>query len=783
MRRPAFYALAFFVCGIVLGDSFDLPITLLSSVSALALAFCLVFLLRKQTGDATFFLILALVSAGFARHELLTRDFPRNHVSNYLNLGSSVTIFGRIADEPDVREDKTFVILEVETISERGRTYPVLGRIILKIKESTFKFDYADDVKLTGFLSQPTSARNPGAFDYRRYLGRKRIFGIVNLAHAEEVEILKSTEESDYWSGVVIPLRRWIQSVFDRTLSGDHKALLSGFLLGETREISKRVYTMFRDTGTVHLLAVSGSNVWLVVAVILGALTLFRVPKVVRIGLSLACIAIFANLVHNDPPVVRAGIMAAVVLLGTLLYKDVDLVNVVSFAGLMILFVSPVFLFDVGFQLSFASVFGILLLYPHLRKLVSTWVGRSHMKLWKWIIMPALISVSVELILFPILAYYFNMIPLVVVVANIFIVPLAGLSVVLACFTVFSAIFSFSVAGIFSASNWLCLDLTLRLTEFFASLPAAKLSISTPSTFAFLLYYLFLWMIVASLASRRKYLLFSVLIVANVFIWRLAFSRSDDPLKVTFLDVGQGSCAVVEAPNGENLIINAGERSENYDAGEYLVVPFLNHSGITEVDRLILTGTDASNFSSALSIAENRRIQTVFMPTGSDLADGQDDDSISRSLNQIVSLDSIGGITDQGARFGIHLLPYPKADLLGFRETSILVRVVYRDISFCLLDGMKKVRFCPEFDWDQLSGCSVLVLPELGDVTEIAKVITAVNPQRIIFTRHYFRYERDKIPLLMQLSFPEIGYHRTAEGGAVVCETDGTRIDIQPTLR
>lgn len=783
MRRPAFYALAFFVCGIILGDFFDLPITLLLSGSALALAFCLAFLLRKQRGDATFFLVLSLVSAGFARHELLTRDFPRNHISNYLNLGSSLTFTGTIADEPDVREDKTFVTLEAETISDRGRTYFVTGRIMLKIKQPVFKFDYADHIAFTGFLNQPTSTRNPGAFDYKRYLGRKRIFGIVNVGRADEVEILAEGEGNLYWSQVVIPARGRIQSVFDRTLSGDHKALLAGFLLGETREISKRVYTMFRDTGTVHLLAVSGSNVWLVVAVILGALTLLRVPKVVRIGLSLACIVIFANLVHNDPPVVRAGIMAGAVLLGTLLYKDVDLVNVVSFAGLIILFVSPLFLFDVGFQLSFASVFGILLLYPHLRELVSAWVGRSHARLWKWIIMPALISVSVELILFPILAYYFNMIPLVVVVANIFIVPLAGLSVVLACFTVFSAIFSLSLAGIFSAANWLCLDLTLRLTELFASLPAAKFSIPTPSTFAFLLYYLFLWMVVAWFASRRKYLLFSVLIIANVLIWRLAFSRGDDPLRMTFLDVSQGSCTVVEAPNGETLVINAGERSGNYDAGEYVVVPFLNHRGITEVDRLILTGTDAPNFSSALSVAENRKVQTVFLPRHSDFADEQNDDSISGSLNEIVFLDSVGAIGDQRARFGVHFLAYPQAGQLGSTGRAILVKMVYRDVSLCLLDGMKRVRFCPDFDWDQLSGCSVLVVPELGDVEEIIQVIAAVKPERIIFTRHYFRYEKDKIPLLMQLSFPEIEYYRTAEGGAIVCETHGRTIDVQPTLR
>ncbi len=782
MRRPALNALFIYIAGLLLGNFIDLPVVLLFPLFALTLVFCLFFLLIKDKTSAILFVILSLLLGGFFRHELQTRDFPPNHVSNFLNLDSEVTIAGKIADQPDVREDKTFITVEPERISLGEVTHISTGRIILKIKEPTFKFDYADHIKFKGYLNEPTSKRNPGAFDYKRYLNRKRIFGIVTLGGTDKVEIVDKGKGNIFLSRIVIPLRKWILGVFENTLSGNHKGLLAGFLLGETREISREVYTMFRDTGTVHLLAVSGSNVWLVIGVILGAFTLLRVPKLPATLAVLICILIFANLVHNDPPVVRAGIMAAVLLLGVLLYKDVDLINVVSFSGLVILFFSPLFLFDVGFQLSFASVFGILFLYPPLSRLVSKYAGKSHRRFWKWVIIPALISVSVELLLFPILAYYFNTIPLVIVVANIFIVPLAGLSVVLACFTIFSAIFSSFVAGIFSAFNWLCLDMTLRLTEFFASLPLAKLSIAAPSTLSFVLYYFLLWILFGSFASKKKVLLFSVLIIANMLIWRQGLSHGSRPLKLTFLDVSQGSSTVMELPNQEILLINAGEKGMNFDAGEYIILPFLNHKGITEIDRLILTDTSPLNLNSSGWIAKDRQVKDVFLPDPQNLEEETYGNLLEGLSDKFVFLDSVDAMSDEQKDFGIRFINYPETDESNLISNSILVKVVYKDISLCLFDGMKKVHFDPEFNWDNMKNCSVLVLPELGDVDQIRMVISEVKPQKILFTRHYFRYQRDKIPALMEIDFPEIEYYRTTENGAITCETNGEKLSFDLTI-
>jgi competence protein ComEC len=687
--------------------------------------------------------------------------------------------------------------VETESISLDHKTIPTLGQIILKIKESTSRFDYADKIKFKGYLNEPASRRNPGAFDYKKYLNRKRIYGMVSLSKAESIEIAEKEPGNLFSSKIVIPLKEWILGVFDRTLSGNHKALLSGFLLGETRDIPKDIYNMFRNTGTVHLLAVSGSNVGLVILIIFYFLRLVRLPKLPLTFVTLISIFIFSNLVNNEPPVVRAGIMASVALLGMLLYKDLEMTNLVSFAALVILFFYPPILFDVGFQLSFACVFGLVLIVPKLTQMASKYVDRSHKNLWRWIIYPSIASLAVEITVIPFLAYYFNLVPLVTIIANLLIVPLAGLSIMLSCVTLFSAIFSPFLASIFSASNWLCLDLTLRLTNFFSILPIAKLNMSSPSIFNILIYYLFVWLILSSIRHKKKAIIFSLVIIGTVYAWERAISTEPHLLKLTFLDVGQGNSTVIQLPDKQNFLINSGEKWGNFDSGEYVVLPFLNKKGITKIDKFILTDNDSENLNSAKSLSENVEIGEVLIPNFDSSVQKTDEDFVKNMSNKFIPLDSIKEIPVENSATGgdekneikILFLHYSSTTKSGSISGGKIIKISYKDVDFCLLDGIKSAdlkmhsQFDSGFMWEKVKNCEVLVISELGSYEDTKEIIERVKPQKIIFTRHYFRYQKDKIPTLMALEFPRIEYHRTLENGAIICKTDGKKLDFDFTIR
>ena len=161
-------------------------------------------------------------------------------------------------------------------------------------------------------------------------------------------------------SKIVIPARQYIRGLADKFLQGDEAALLLGLALGERSGLSARVQEAFSNTGTTHVLAVSGLHVVLVAFILFLILRIFRVPR--RWAALGTCFGlVFYTLLTGSPPsIVRATIMAVAVLMGGMFERQGNGLNMLGLAGLLILFFWPQSLFDVGFQLSFAATAGIL---------------------------------------------------------------------------------------------------------------------------------------------------------------------------------------------------------------------------------------------------------------------------------------------------------------------------------------------------------------------------------------------------------------------------------------
>ncbi len=259
-------------------------------------------------------------------------------------------------------------------------------------------------------------------------------------------------------------------------------------------------------------------------------------------------------------------------------------------------------------------------------------------------------------------------------------------------------------------------------------------------------------------------------------------STESDLLKLTFLDVGQGSCAVIELPDDKAFLINAGDKKGDFNSGEYVVIPFLNNGGITEIDKFILTDASSENVSSAKTIAENVDIGQLLIPQFNGSVEEIEQAFVERMSDKLISLDSVREISDAKNELGISFFDYPSTRKYAFSPHGKIVRISYKDVGFCLLDGMKKPEFDPGFAWDEVGGCEVLVISELGDHKDTKKIIQKIKPHKIIFTRHYLRYQKDKIPTMMTLEFPQIEYYRTLNSGAIICKTDGEKTDLDFTI-
>ncbi|HEX9916842.1 MAG TPA: ComEC/Rec2 family competence protein [candidate division Zixibacteria bacterium] len=773
MRRPALLAVIFFIFGILSGSFVDLPVFLLFSFLILFIILMLYFFLSGNLRMANLFLILALFLGGFFRYEILSQDFPINHITHFTGLDKYFAIEGRIVDYPDVREDRTYLVVEVEKISSGDKYLRTCGEIMVRIKQPTFRFNYGDEVRFNGYINQPTPKRNPGAFDYRKYLNSKRIFGISYLSQENKIEITRKKTANFYYSSFIYPLRSWILKLFDNTLSALPCALMSGFFLGETRDIPKSIYQMFRDTGTLHLLAVSGSNVGLVVLIFLGFLRLLRVPRLYAAIVTLAVIIVFANLVQNEPSVVRAGIMAGVALVGLLLYKNLDALNIVSFAALLILVYSPLLLFDVGFQLSFVSVFGIIWFTPKMSRFISKFILQANKNLWRWVIYPSIVSLAVELAVIPLVAYYFNFVPLVTVVANLVIVPLAGLSVFMGCLIIFLGIFSIHLASLAGWAGNLILNSTIYLLNFFAHLPVSRLKVASPSLFFMFNYYLILILVFEIGSSRRlkKILVFYLVLISSFCVWSSVLGSKPKEIGFVFLDAGRGEVALLGTADGRMVLFNAGGVWGNFNNGERIVIPYLIKYGITGLDALVLTDTSEGNLKSSQSIQREVGVKR----TVNCLQDFLENDSLSRIE---VGPDNKHK-KNSNDKLSTDLVRLKTNEKDGFQ--FCLVRVKYDKVTFCLLD--KRVYGFVD-SLPRMDSCTVLVLPEIDvDINKAETLIGLLEPKVVLLTSYDLFEKKDSFLSELRYKFPQVRSYSLRENGAVIFKTDGKNVKTKLTIR
>jgi beta-lactamase superfamily II metal-dependent hydrolase len=238
----------------------------------------------------------------------------------------------------------------------------------------------------------------------------------------------------------------------------------------------------------------------------------------------------------------------------------------------------------------------------------------------------------------------------------------------------------------------------------------------------------------------------------------------------------------VQLPDNQTFVINAGDKEGDFDSGEYVVIPFLNKYGITVIDKLILTDASGENINSAKSVAEDVKIEQLLMPQLDGSTEEIEDALVESISHKLIFLDSIKEISDERNELRISFFDYPSSRQYAFSPHGKIVKISYKDTDFCLLDGIKKMEFDSGFGWDRITGCEVLVMSELGDYESAKRIIQKIKPQQIIFTRHYLRYEKDKIPTLMALEFPQIECHRTLNSGAIICKTDGEKMDLDFTI-
>ena len=263
-------------------------------------------------------------------------------------------------------------------------------------------------------LSPP---KNPYQFNYKRYMERKGVFGRVEVI---AFSIVKNNTVD--FMGDIEKMRSHLTAVINQNFNRESDALLNTLLLGKRSDLDENIYQQYVDAGAVHILAISGLHVGIITAILL--LLLQKMPNLgfyrpLRYFILLAGLWTFALIAGASPSVLRATIMFSFVGLGTLIRRKQGRFDALMLSMLFLLLINPYYLYDVGFQLSYAAVFSIMKFYPVMRK---WWQPENKYLQWIWSLF--LVGLSAQIVVLPISLYYFHQFPILFFVSNLVVVPL-----------------------------------------------------------------------------------------------------------------------------------------------------------------------------------------------------------------------------------------------------------------------------------------------------------------------------------------------------------------------
>jgi len=763
--------------------------------------------------------------------------FPSNHVVNFLD-SRKWRIVGLIDESPIIYQDRLKLILQIRTLGEdKDNNFPVTGKIRVTVRGNFPNLSIGDKVSFTGKLRSIRNFKNPGGFDYKRYMAFKEIWG-TSYVRGKDLIVIKRNSGKGI-NKIIADARSKISDLIDNTGEGDKSAVLKALIIGDRNSISKNLKEAFNRAGAGHILAISGLHIGIVATVaffffkwILSYFKYFLwnalTVKVAAI-LSLFPVFIYGLLSGLSPSTQRAVIMVTLFLMTFLFEREHDPINTLSIAAMIILVVHPPYLFSISFQLSFIAVLAII--YGLSRVSIKSKTREQGVfQLRKKVYLFLLTSLFAILGTLPLLMLYFNQVSFVGLLANLFVVPLIGFIVVpLGLFSVL--LYPVSVYG----AVW-CINVNsellakaLDIVVWFSNLSFASIKTVTPTYFEICCYYVLGWAVLnligikhenagekdkfpggthqlynkvelkeQSVASGRKKVLVVLIVViiagaADTCYWFYNRFWHDD-LRITVIDVGQGSAALVEMPEGFNLLIDGGGFSDNstFDIGERVIAPLLWRKKIKTIDTLILSHPNSDHLNGLLYIAENFNVKRVW-------ANCDTADTIGyRKFMEIIEkkgihLPEFKEISRTHIINGAQLkLLYPADDYMdnnrkwsNLNNNSLVIKVEFGSKSFLFPgDIMSKAeKELVAISGDDLKS-NILIAPHHGSKTSNSEVfIDRVKPEIVIFSSGWKNRYRFPHPSVLK-KYKERGCRilRTDSHGAVTISTDGRFLRVLPTI-
>jgi competence protein ComEC len=624
-KYPAIKFTLLFILGILIQKFYQVDIKIVYYIfTALFIVSTFILILHKKIKSS---IILSIFSAPLLI-VFMGIILSNSHYKNQNFLPANIlkenkfTAYGTVSKIELRRGEDIVFKLNADSVSFEKNKIICKAVILSKIRDdrklkidSVYKVIFPGDfIKVEGVYVKGRSKRNPGEFDYGKYLSEQGISGTLSIYNADDIKILNN--KPDFVADIIFKIRKKIDSKISEFHNPQTSALLRGLLLADRSNIDYDTKTEFINSGVIHVLAVSGLHVGFIAFIFIILLGRFNIYlKSIITMLGLICFMIITGIPAS---VFRATIMAVVIIISFLSNRTTNLYNSLSVAALIILILDPGELFQAGFQLSFSAVLSIAAIYPIFREKIKLIPAKFNFL--KNILLFMGISLAAQLGTLPFTLIYFGKLSVIALAANLIVIPLIGLIVADAVLTLALTFILPFLAEFYASANDFFTKVLFFIVHSTGSFEYSFIRIRNFSTIDAFVFYSFIILglfFYKKLQNNFAKIIFISLIFADIL---LCYSINDknilpeNDLSVLMVDVGQGDSFLLKFPNGKTALIDAGNATSNFDNGERVILPLLNHLGIKKIDYGFVSHVDADHYGGFVSLILNKKVKKIYKP-------------------------------------------------------------------------------------------------------------------------------------------------------------------------
>jgi competence protein ComEC len=618
---PLLWLSTAFLFGILLGSITSLLKTVLLSVFILCVFLAILekrftprLALLKEWGKVSplpLAMLVAALALGAWRLPQAVGSWTSGDIAFY-NDGGEITLSAVVESLPIQTDSSTsFTARSVAISTTTASESPLVGKIQV-LASPLLKVGYGDQVKIIG---NPQTPPEEETFSYRDYLARKDIHSLIRYPRMQVI----SSGHGNPVMAALYSLRLGGYEAIRSILPQPQAALLSGILLGLDQDLPDDLTSAFQETGTAHIIAISGFNIAIISAFFFWALRLIA-SRWKAAFFSILAVFLYALLVGAEPAVMRAAIMGGMAILGTQIGRRGAGLNTLVFTAAVMCFFDPYLLWDVSFQLSFAATLGLIVIGNPLLKWFTGWLeARFPAGRARSIADPVgeylLLTLAAQIATLPLMAWHFHQVSLSAILANPLILPAQPLIMTLGAAAMLAGLI-FPPLG--QLLGWLVyppLAYTIWMVETLARLNG---SIKVGSSAAVWILLLLACVAVLVLIGRRfpgwlrPGFAFLIGLLAVVIIWKGVAATPDGRLHVTLLAQEGGHAVLIRSPQGQSILINGAP------SGSTLLSTL--EKRFSPLDRnletLILIEAQSKPLQGLNSLAEQMDVGQVFWGTG-----------------------------------------------------------------------------------------------------------------------------------------------------------------------